>query len=476
MNKLPLPNPDEISFFESQELFRRFSTKSQDCGSIPPQVAENQDFGRDFPGGLIYKPHYKKCRFYKSSFISSNGGFSCFEDSQFYDCTIDNADFNYISLENCLLEGKTIFNVFNSGFNFGAFSKTIIKKISFRGIAFRDMFIEDCVFEDCSINNSSFERTTLKNVFFKNIDFRNVGIRYNLFENVQFENVVFPILDIVNNIGLFKILEEQQSNIMFSVGYDEVVSFEEAKELSLLLIPYYLNTNQFFPVLNTYLLNENLNDIGNILPRAFEESIKNNDFDTLQNICQLISNSGYYNKKQLREFYYSITNIINPNSFSYNLKRGYAIYMDRIKAFLVDNPEGLPYAQIRLSTSIDYSTLNQLPVVIKDIEDAIASVNGIGNSSIQLTHNSPYEVLVTIYGILPDLLMMCQMFYYAFGGIKALHEIKKSRHEKAKNNSHITKNKSSEKEVNSTMELSLGKIHFRKETKTVIKEIEYNIH
>lgn len=168
---------------------------------------------------------------------------------------------------------------------------------------------------------------------------------------------------------------------------------------------------------------------------------------------------------------------MSPERFTYNLQKGFVVYMDSIKNLLIENPKGYPCAKIILSTDIDYKSLNLLPQVIEDIERTTKEVNPDIIPCIHLTHHSPYEVIIILYGMLPDILQICQTFYYAFGGWKALSDIKNSKHEEANSSKG---NKNSRDVVNqeqiTNIEFSIGAIHFKKETKSTVKKVEYYIN
>lgn len=477
MKDISIENYTNISFNDSAELFREFSVKSQEAAYLPPINAENKDFGNDFPGNLIYKPCYNGCRFYNSQFKASNGAYSVFQNCSFFDCYFENANFNYCNIENCVFESKKNFSILSTGFNFGAFLKCRFIGIDFSGISFRDIYMEECVFDNCTLNNSSFERADIKNTKFINLDLRNVGIRYCRFHDITFVKTIFPILDLTNNIGLFSEIEKQQNEICFSLGYKKEVDLNEAKSLLIELLPYYKKTREYFSMINVFLLNEDYETVNHLLPIAMEHSIKQFDFDSLQNICYLLANTKMFHDTQLRKFYELIRSLIKPEKFPYNIQKGYAVFMNNIKNILLDNPNSYPCATILLSTDIDIESIHLLSIVIKDIENVTNSINPSIMPCIQLTHHSPYEVWIMLYGLLPDLLTICQTFYYTFGGIKSISDIKKSIHEKTENQNYdISSNHIIAQENLSNINFSFGPIKFNKETKRVVKKMEYYIN
>ncbi len=489
MDKIVKKEDNNLAFVEAVQMFREFSVKSEEYAHIPPKDADNRDFGSEFPGSLIEKPRYNNCRFNFSRFKASNGAFSIFNVCKFYDCFFSGANFNYCNFSGCDFERKEKFLIENTGFNFSQFINVNFKKIRFEGVSFRDIYLENSTFNACDIKDSSFERAIIKNTKFTNMDLRNIGIRYCRFhDDVKFDNIIFPILDLVTNIGLSNIFEKNVGSVKFSLGNKKEVDFVTAKELIFKLIPYYMETRQYFSVLNIYLINKQTEKISYLLPKAIDYSIKQEDFDSLYNICQFIANVGLFNKKELHKIYNIIKSEIQPDKVPYNVKKGYINYIDEIKNILLNNSNEYPCATIELTTNIKCNEPENLTPIVIDTEKVIRNINPDITSKIEISHHSPYELFITIFGKLHDILTICQIFYYSFGGVKAIKDIENSRHEKASNKHNEWDNenlltvlrernpKVFEEKVCKKLDYSIGPIKFQKKTKTVIKSVEYYIN
>lgn len=480
MHEISLTDYKMESFDSALDLFKNYSTKSGEYNSthIPPIYAENKDFGSDFLGSLIHRPHYINCRFHNSKFQASNGAFSVFEACYFYDCYLEDANLNYCQFTDCQFIKKEHFDIKGTGFNFSDFSKIIFQGIDFKGVSFRDINLNGCTYDGCTISNSSFERAEIKNCSFKNMDFRNAGIRYCKFSDVIFENVTFPILDLVNNIGLVRIFENQQDQVCFSLGNNGTVSLEKAKKLLLQIEPYYKGTGEYFSLINLYMINGFTEKAKELIKEALEYSVKQHNFETLRNICDLIVSLDIFDASQLRDIYERIKITVDPEKLPYNLQKGHLIYMDNIKNILLDNPFGYPCGRIELSTNIEIDEQEKLVSLLKDIEKVITSVDPQISPCLQITHHSPFDILIIIYSKLPEILLVCQIFYYSFGGYKLFDDIKNNRHESATNNDsgNVKADGILTEERAQSLNFSIGPIHFQKESKSFVKKVEYFIH
>lgn len=474
-------DPIYSDYEQSFKLFKSLLTTGYDLESYPPARAEKTSFGKEFPGGLIRKPQYTDCRFIGSFFNASNGALSKFHNCEFIDSTLDNCDFRYCDiLKSSFSAQAEAMVISNCNFSYGNFIKTTFVKAQFSGCSFRQMQFENTKFDQCSMVYSSIEQSVIKDCSFVDIDMSKVGVRYCIFENVSFQSVTLHVLDLARNYGLIQLLQKSPQDVLVAYGNGKIMSLSTALAEIKKLLPYYLETNQFYEMLNIYAANQEVDKIIQLLPYAFECVIKNHDFADLQDLCTLIVKFNMFSGKQLREFYAMIKRLIVPDNFPHYLRKSYNSHIENIKHILVDNPNGYPEAQIVLKTDILTLDTPEMHGLLKAVEANIESIAPGTMSSIQLTKHSPYDVLIVLCGALPEILQVCQAFYYALGGMKAMSDIKNSLKERTENH---TKNKHPTypgKDVQTTkrVEISLGKmIMFKYETEYTqhVKSLEYTI-
>lgn len=474
----------DAQYLDYEQSFREFKsllTTDFDLDSYPPVLAENTTFGSEFPGALIRKPQYSKCTFVGSTFNASDGAFSKFHHCRFYDCKFDNCDFRYSDLFDDVIGSKhTISTIESCNFSFSNFVNSTFSKIKFGGCSFRQMQFENTHFNQCSMQYSSIEQSSFKNCSISNLDLSKVSVRYCSFEDVTFDNVTFHILDLARNYGLMPLLQHS-TGIVVAFGNSQTVSLQEAIDRLGKLIPYYIETQQYYELLNLYASTNNFAAILNILPRAFESVISRCDFAALQDLCELIVKYRICTEVQLREFYALIKQLIVPNNYPHYLRKSYNLYIENIKHLLVDNPYGYPEAKILLKTNIETLEDPDMSKLLTSIETNIRELAPSVDAEIQLTHHSPYDVLVVLYGALPEILTVCQMFYYVLGGAKAYSEIKNSLNEKThkKKLSHSPNNAEENEESVKRVELSVGKFFsfkYEKEYSKRVESVEYTIN
>lgn len=466
-----------MDYEKSFQVFKSFLTTDYETDAYPPPMAECKTFGEEFPGSLIRKPQYKNCTFVKSQFNSSDGSLSRFHNCSFESCLFDNCDFRYCDILKSFFKshyGNSIISSCN--FSFGNFINSHYMNIHFTGCSFRQMQLEGTTFQDCIMQHCSIEQSTIKNCVFKNLNLRKVGVRYCTFEDTKFDNVIFHILDLARNYGLIQQLKSSKTPAYVAYKNDELMTLDNAILDLKKLIPYYLETGQFYEAINVYAAFNEYDNILNVLPVAFENVIISCDYAALQDLCSLIVKLNVFSEKQLREFYVIIKQLINPDKFPHYLRKNYNTYIENIKYILVDNPYENPEADIVLKTNITSLTDTDMSQLLIAVQENIDEIAPNIDTVIQLTHHSPYEILIKIVGALPEILMVCQIFYYCLGGTKSISDLKNSRNEKIKKTQPNVE-KSVDKQTK-RIELGIGKFFtfkYEKEYTKNVEALEYTI-
>lgn len=472
--------PDSVnSINKSYELFSHLQTRNIDSKQLPPRFAENEYFDDKFQGMFINKPVYKKCQFRNSRFERPAGESSYFDACSFYDCEFIDADFRYCDIENSRFISENKINLIkNSNFSFGTFFNTKFIKIHIEGTPIREMLIDNCCFSNCAFNSFGFERSTIKNTVFENIDMSKIVFRFCNFENVKFKNVIIHILDLAKNFGLVNELIHNGEKVKIFYGKNNFLELGDALLLLPNLLDYYRTEKDYYYVINILALEEKYNELQNILPEAFNYVTKIKDFSTLQDLCNLIVKLNILDSNQRKEIYQIINDKVKPNDFSNHQIRSFAYYIDNIKRILLENPHSYPTASITLYTNIVPEKIEDLMSLLKCIESNIHKFNSMLNPKIEISHHSPYEIVIFLSATMPILLDVCQIFYYAFGGAKELKDILSSRHEKASNSKYETienkKNNKKKKEI--SLKLGDFEFHYRNECENNVENVEYLIN
>lgn len=467
------------SIESSYKLFSSLQTGNFKSSKAPPKIAQDVDFDSTFPGMFINKPIYTNCRFIGSIFERPAGELSQFISCRLYDCKIINADFRYCDFEHTIFESKEeTCSIQNSNLSYGTLINTHFIGVDISGTPFKEMIIDSCLFENCKFNSFGFERSIIKNCQFSNIDMSKIVFRFCDFENVKFKNVVIHILDLAKNYGLIGELKKGQDIKVF-YGQNNYMTLDEAIRLLPNLLLYYLNEKEYYYVINILILEKRIEELWKVLPDAFEYELLCKDFATLQDLCSLIVKLNIFNQNQLKQLYDLITVKASPNELSRHQLKSYVSYLENIKNILLNNPNKLPTAHINILTNVIPGDIEKLIPLLKTIEYNISKSYPSIIPQIQISHHSPYNIEIIISALLPEVLTICQLFYYGFGGVKSLKDIISSRHEKIdkKNTKKKLEPKSSKLSTSKKLSVKMGKFSFdySRECEEIVESVEYLI-
>lgn len=468
----------------SRKLF--FSLQTRSLGSIerPPKYAENASFDKNFPGMFVERPFYKNCKFVGSTFERPACESSQLISCVLYDCKINNADFRYCNFEHTVFESKDdLCYITNSNLSFGTLIDTKFIGIKIEGTPFKEMVIDNCIFDNCNFDSFGFERSTIKNCSFFDTDMSKIVFRFCDFENIKFRNVIIHILDLAKNYGLINELKKNGENIKIFYGQNNYVSLDEAIKLLPNLLMHYYDAKEYYYVINILMLENRYDELWSVLQEAFKYEIACNDYAVLQDLCTLTVKLNVFDNYKLKQLYEIITTRSSPNDLSRHQLKSYTSYMNNIKSILLENPNEFPTARIIISTNVMPGNIEKIAPLLNTIESNISNNFPTLNSKIQISHHSPYDIEIIISAVLPELLTVCQLFYYGFGGIKSLKDIISSRHEKYNKGKtkQLDDNKPSKKRTNKTgskkISLKLGSFEFKyeKTCEEMVNSVEYII-
>lgn len=469
-------DPIFLDYEQSFKEFKELITTDYELDSYPPMQAKNQTFGSEFPGALIHKPLYENCTFVGSIFDAADGSLSRFHNCQFFDCFMNNCDFRYCNIFHSTFSTSNKFEITSCNFSYGGFKDSSFSNIHFSGCSFRQMQFENTNFKHCLMQYSSIEQSNIRNCSITHVDFSKVGVRYNFFEKVNFKEVTFHILDLARNFGLIQLLQMNSDEIKIAYGNGKEMSLSEALPKLRRLIPYYLETQQFYELLNVYAAFNEHEKIINTLPLAFRNVVASCDFAALQDLCALVVKFNICTNKQLQKFYTLIRQLIVPRDFPHYLLKSYNTYIENIKHILVNNPYENPEAYIVLKTDIETLSDMDMSQLLMSIEVNIHKLAPNADTTLQLTRHSPYDIIIVLYGMLPEILNVCQAFYYTLGGVKSYSDLKKSSKERTDRKDNPA-NHGNNIEEERRIELSIGKnFSFKKEYTKRVKSMEYTIN
>lgn len=384
----------------------------------------NTKISADFTRKSLKRINVADIYFIKSKFKGSAGTGSKFTNTLFRSCNFNGANFQYCQFNNVTFDNKTIIKGAN-------FSHSVFIGCHFDSITIIESTLYDCYFENCEFLNSTIrtntlENTTMQNCSIKNIDLAHINLEYMKFENTTLENVILPPYQIPYIIGAPNYLKTTQDQIKVYTDNGDI-SIEEYRNMYEDLAAYFYDRKKYFPLANLLIASGKGQEAYECICLGIEEACDYFDFRMIKHYCRLACSNTEFTNLQLKNLFNHVVDLSYNNSWDINTLHFYMINIGEIKELLLNNSENKERVEFIVKTNIDKNDLvsvNELYNKINKIIRENCSTNHV--DSIELRHNSPYELYITCIDNLPNILLFVSAMYSLFAvGSKGLDFLKK---------------------------------------------------
>ena len=188
---------------------------------------------------------------------------------------------------------------------------------------------------------------------------------------------------------------------------------------------FYSYHQEFFPLANILLAFQRYNEALGALMQGIRSAAIQHDFRMCKYYCKLLTENGQFDDNTLKNFYQSLCETISISSLSEAQHYQYLQHMPEIRAMLVENPAGYPYATLMLKSNIADQSSRQVSILLAGI-DTFLHLNGstLMNPSISISHNSPLVFVINLCGTPVGILATTALILAAIGGVcKNFNEI-----------------------------------------------------
>ena len=369
--------------------------------------------------------HFLSCNF---SGVAATG--SKFSDAEFANCNFSGANFQYCYFNNSHIHESSLIKGSN-------FSHSVFINCEFAGITiiestFYDCYFENCTFSESNIRTDTFENSTMRHCSIKDINWAHLNLEYTQFEEVQMHNVVLPPYQIPYIIGIPSHLTETDEKIYVYTdsGY---ITIKEYCSMFTDLCAYFFGEKSYFPVANLLIAKGDNLEAFECIKQGIEEACDYFDFRMIKHYCRLACSNSRFSHMQLKELFDLVTNLSYSESWDINTLHSYMLNIGEIKEILLNNSGDQNRVEFVVKTNIDKDDLNSVNLLYNQVNALIkdaCSNNHI--DTIELRHNSPYELYITCIDWLPNILFFVSAMYsfFAFSnqGLEVFKNIEEITH------------------------------------------------
>lgn len=365
------------------------------------------------------RSYFKECQFNNVKFSDSGFSGSKFYFCDFIDCEMNFAIMDSCEFKSCNFKYSTPKKILGASFCDSSFFDTAFFNCYFQSSSFTAAYFYKTTIINSQINgviweNAIFESTTFENVLLDNLNFE-----FSHFKDVHFINTTLPFATIPFIFeGLEYLLTTTDSIKIETINlnhHDNTMSKEEYIQLLPLLITFYSNTNNYFPLANILIATNNRDKAFNVIRTGVQFCIKIRDFRLLSYFSKLMNLHDFsiIQKKVIYNEIMQLVAISDLNKYERNL---FNKNINNIRDNLI-NQRIDSYINIDLNTNILSDEYNKLLTLIESINNLTDIFKSDSTFYLELRHNSPYDIFITFFSQnIPTIIEFISLALVAFKG------------------------------------------------------------
>lgn len=357
---------------------------------------------QDFSNKTLNHTILEHCRIIKSNFNQASVTGSIFNHCIFLNCLMEMTDFEFCDFKHCEICSH---QKISASFNNSTFYESEFHNMELKSALLTGTYFQKCVFNHVTISYTTMENAIFQDCTFHDVDLQNLNMDYVELLTPSMENVILPMAQIPYMFGCLQYLINTDDDVTI-VGTDSesLTKQEYLSEIIPLLIDYFIEREEYFPVANIYIAQGNGSVAFNYLVQGMARAIAQKDFRMIKFYCKLISNNEVFPKKVLHDFYHKLCHLLpidNMEAMSYIKNIG------EIKYLLFDKTQ---------KSTLHFTFLtNFYSIEVEKVACVIGRLFKIAkmNSSlhpndveIKLSENSPLLIEVNISGNIKNLEML----------------------------------------------------------------------
>lgn len=400
----------------------------------PLRVNCGAKINMDYSTKNLRQSFFQDCTFEGVNYQDAGLAGSLFSDSRFYESNLINTNFQSCDFRNCH------FKNINEGLKYTRFSKSIFTDSSFDKCIFSGTLMNDTIFTNCSITNCnwtpvSIENSVFKNTLLQNVKFRKMNFEFSTFDNIRLDNVKlpFPTIPYIYN-GLTYLVSTSDNVRITSAKKEEGLTVDEYLEQLDNLCAFYKYTHNYFPLTNILICQKKYKESFASIINGIELSIELRRFRMLRNYCKQLKYINGITMHERQLLYNYILNKIGRMNFQKFEYANLNNYLPEVRQILLDDLRN-EKIEISLSTNIQGENIEKISILLDVIENLLHEKC---EYSIELRHNSPWDVFLTIFSDIDNISLIISTFSLVFTAIQTAIVIRQAM---------PAKNKTQDKEI-----------------------------
>lgn len=361
---------------------------------------ENVDFGPEMAPHILSEQQFYQCYFVEVPFSGINASHIILKSCQLQSCKVENSNFKFSDFTGSSLS----LTATASSFDFSDFSEANISDACFKGCSLSGSnFYKSTLFRSKFVN-SEFVGASFLNSSFNNLRMIKTNLDYAEFEETEFSDVIFPYWSTLHVVrGLPEILLSNKVAFSTPNGKHCVQSTQYMEEISLLR-PFFYQKGDYLALANSYLIEGEHRQAYDAIIRGINNACHIGKLSLLRHLCRLASLNNFFSRQEMRKLYEAVENTLAVTELTPMQYKNYLQELDAAKRLLIDCPFGQDVMDITIQTSIACNDYKRLSSTLELIDSMVIKNVPKIVDHIEVRHNSPIVITVTVCGALGSLL------------------------------------------------------------------------
>ena len=350
---------------------------------------------------------------------------STFQETVFRNCNFKNASVDFCLFYKCCLEAENEEKgIINANLGNSNIIESQIINLSILQSTVSNVLFENTMFHKAKIEYSAFENSVFKNCRFEKMELRNLNLEYVEFINPSFDDIVLPYAQIPYIFGILLYMRDNNGSLWISSTSNTKISVDEYFALLPSMIPYYLSEQEYFPAANIYIALNEYEKAFEMIMNGMKKAGYEKDFRMLKYFCKLAITNGWCNREKIKQLYSFVYNINNFEPMIEYERHNYYMHLGEFRKILIFHNDTLPTLHVHLHTNILSHEAEKVSFLLHTLDQILDTVkNDDIISSIELHHESPYELILIVIGAFSVLQTVAKGFSIIFEPVKDIQEI-----------------------------------------------------
>lgn len=395
--------------------------------------------------------HFSDCKFSDVNFQSTGFTGSIFRNCDFFGGILDFTIFDEALFINCHFYDCTLKA---TSFCKSEFINCTMNQLELNACFFTDAIFDGFRFNECKISDIIWENAKFLKCIFSNVTLQKLNFEFTHFIDIHFDNTVIPFASLPFVFGGMKYILNTQDNVYIKTIHPDYNNQRMLKEQYLELLPellfFYKETLNYFPMANIYLGLGKITEGINAIINGLEFWFRLQNYKIMYYFCELtnIYNFSIVDRKKIFKIVEKCNSWILTNE-DWNKQKQWNVQQYKMRECLLSS-QSVPYITLEFITLINCDNYTLLAEFMETVDTLLLPINSY--YSLELRHNSPFDLLYTIFadeqtlfntvvGII-SILGVCDQLYsnHLKGKIKNIKCKELSKDEQIKIENNIKKN------------------------------------